>query len=113
MDVHKDGYAQNLLDRLVRARYRWGSKLPTSFVTPGQPYEYTIDLGNTATVFKRGHRIRLEISSSNFPHYARNQNTTSLVGMDARIEVAHQTILHDARHQSVLELPVATRVKAP
>jgi putative CocE/NonD family hydrolase len=113
VDVHGDGYAQNVLDRLVRARYRWGSKLPTSLVTPGTPYEYTIDLGNTATVFRRGHRIRLEISSSNFPHYARNQNTTALVGMDARIEVANQTILHDARHQSLLELPVATTVKAP
>jgi len=114
VDVHPgDGYAQNILDRLVRARYRWGSKLPTSFITPGEAYEYVIDLGNTATVFRRGHRIRLEISSSNFPHYARNQNTTSLVGMDARMEVAQQAILHDARHPSVLELPVAPAAHAP
>jgi uncharacterized protein len=107
VDVHpNDGYAQNILDRLVRARYRWGSKLPPSFIEPGRPYEYAIELGNTSTVFKRGHRIRLEISSSNFPHYVRNQNTRSLVGMDTRIEIANQTILHDAKHQSMLELPV-------
>jgi hypothetical protein len=113
VDVHPgDGYAQNILDRLVRARFRHGSKLPPSFIRPGEPYEYLIELGNTANVFQRGHRIRLEISSSNFPHYVRNQNTRSAVGMDTRIEVAHQTILHDARHPSVLELPVVP-IKAP
>ncbi|HYQ81389.1 MAG TPA: CocE/NonD family hydrolase, partial [Anaeromyxobacteraceae bacterium] len=107
VDVHPgDGYAQNILDRLVRARYRWGSKLPPSFIQPGKAYQYTIELGNTSTVFKRGHRIRLEISSSNFPHYVRNQNTTSDIGADTRMEIAHQTVLHDARHQSMLELPV-------
>jgi putative CocE/NonD family hydrolase len=113
VDVHHDGFAQNVLDRLVRARYRWGSKLPSSLVTPGQPYEYTIDLGNTATVFKRGHRIRLEVSSSNFPHYARNQNTGAHPSTDAAIAIAQQKILHDARRQSVLELPIATTVKRP
>ncbi len=107
VDVHPDGYAQNILDRLVRARYRWGSKLPPSFIRPGQPYEYRIELGNTATVFKKGHQIRLEISSSNFPHYVRNQNTTAPVALDARIVVANQTVLHDDDHQSALELPVA------
>ena len=114
VDLHPgDGYAQNILDRIVRARFRWGSKLPPSFIRPGEPYQYDIELGNTATVFRRGHRIRLEISSSNFPHYVRNQNTRASVGMDTRIEVAQQTILHDRRHRSVLELPVVPYVKAP
>ncbi len=113
MDVHPgDGFAQNILDRLVRARFRHGSKLPPSFIRPGEPYEYLIELGNTANVFKKGHRIRLEISSSNFPHYVRNQNTTSPVGMDAAIEIADQIILHDARHKSVLELPIVP-ISAP
>jgi putative CocE/NonD family hydrolase len=111
VDVHHDGYAQNILDRVVRARYRWGSKLPPSLIQPGKAYEYTIDLGYTATVFQKGHRIRLEVSSSNFPHYARNQNTTSPVGADTRIEIARQSILHDAKHRSVLELPVVHRVR--
>lgn len=113
VDVHPgDGYAQNILDRLVRARYRWGSKLPPSFIQPDKAYEYTIELGNTSTVFKRGHRIRLEISSSNFPHYVRNQNTRSAVGSDTSMEIAHQTVLHDAKHQSMLELPVVP-IKVP
>jgi len=106
VDVHPDGYAQNVLDRLVRARFRFGSKLPASFIRPGQPYEYSIELGNTATVFKKGHQIRLEISSSNFPHYVRNQNTTAPVGLDSVIAVANQTVLHDEDHPSTLELPV-------
>jgi putative CocE/NonD family hydrolase len=113
VDVHHDGYAQNVLDRIVRARFRWGSKLPPSPVRPGKAYEYTIDLGNTATVFQAGHRIRVEISSSNFPHYARNQNTAAPVGSDAIVEIAQQSILHDSKHPSVLELPVVPRIRAP
>ena len=106
VDVHPDGYAQNILDRLVRARYRHGSKLPPSFIQPGKAYEYHIELGNTSTVFKAGHRIRLEVSSSNFPHYVRNQNTTDDVGSSTRMRNALQTILHDEEHQSHLALPV-------
>jgi putative CocE/NonD family hydrolase len=106
VDVHPDGYAQNILDRLVRARYRHGSKLPPSFIDPGKAYEYTIELGNTSTVFKVGHRVRLEISSSNFPHYVRNQNTTDDVGTTTQMRNALQTVLHDADHPSHLALPV-------
>jgi len=106
VDVHPDGYAQNILDRLVRARYRYGSKLPPSFIEPGKAYEYSIELGNTSTVFKAGHKIRLEISSSNFPHYVRNQNTREDVGSSTRMQTAQQTILHDDDHPSQLALPV-------
>ena len=106
VDVHPDGYAQNILDRLVRARYRGGSKFPPSFIEPGKAYEYSIELGNTSTVFKAGHKIRLEISSSNFPHYVRNQNTREDVGSSTRMQTAQQTILHDDDHPSHLALPV-------
>jgi putative CocE/NonD family hydrolase len=106
VDVHPDGYAQNILDRIVRARFRRGSKLPASFIEPGKAYEYDIELGNTSIVFKPGHRIRLEISSSNFPHYARNQNTAEDVGASSQIRTANQTILHDDEHRSYLALPV-------
>ena len=106
VDVHPDGYAQNILDRLVRARYRRGSKLPPSFIQPGKAYEYEIELGNTSTVFKAGHQIRLEVSSSNFPHYVRNQNTTDDVGTSKKMQTAHQTNLHDRKHRSRLALPV-------
>jgi putative CocE/NonD family hydrolase len=112
VDVHPDGYAQNILDRLVRARYRNGSKLPPSFINAGKAYEYTIELGNTSTVFKAGHKIRLEISSSNFPHYVRNQNTAEDVGTSTRMRTAHQTVLHDDDHRSLLALPVVP-IKIP
>jgi putative CocE/NonD family hydrolase len=113
VDVHLDGYAHNVLDRIVRARYRLGSKLPPSLIQPGRAYQYTIDLGNAGTIFRRGHRIRLEISSSNFPHYARNLNTGRSNEEDDRIQVARQIVLHDEEHPSHLLLPVVPGVRAP
>jgi len=113
VDVHLDGSAYNVLDRIVRARYRQGSKLPPSLIQPGRAYEYNIDLGVTGTMFRKGHRIRLEISSSNFPHYARNLNTGGSNEQDAQTEVAQQTVLHDQEHASYLVLPVVPGVKAP
>lgn len=106
VDVHPDGYAQNLLDRIVRAKLRRGSKTAPSLIEPGRPYEYSLDLGATATVFKPGHRIRLEISSSNFPHYARNLNTGRNDGPAHSARRAEQTVLHTTRFPSRLELPV-------
>jgi putative CocE/NonD family hydrolase len=113
VDVHPDGFAANVLDRLVPARFRNGSRLPPSLVTPGQVYAYTIDLGNAGQVFRTGHRIRVEISSSNFPHYARNLNmgldnyTTSLM------KVANQTVFHDKNRASRIVLPVVPGVVPP
>jgi uncharacterized protein len=106
VDVHPDGYAHNVVDRIVRARYRAGSKSLPELVTPGKAYEYEIYLGDTATEFRPGHRFRLEISSSNFPHYARNLNTGLSNEHTDKIEVATQTILHDADHPSFIEVPV-------
>ena len=111
--MHLDGIAHNVLDRIVRARYRHGSKSAPSLITPGEVYEYTIPLGDTATVFRRGHRIRLEVSSSNFPHYDRNPNTGHAFGQDAETVVATQTVFHDPEHPSHLELPVAPNVSIP
>ena len=113
VDVHLDGIAHNVLDRIVRARYRHGSKSAPSLITPGEIYEYAIPLGDTATVFRRGHRIRLEVSSSNFPHYDRNPNTGHPLGQDAELVVATQTVFHDPEHPSHLELPVARHVGIP
>src|SRR5229473_401244 len=113
VDVHRDGYAHNVLDRIVRARYRHGSKLPPSLTQPGRAYQYSIDLGNAGQIFRRGHRIRLEVSSSNFPHYSRNLNTGRSNEEDDRIQVARQTVLHDEDHPSHLLLPVVPGVRAP
>ena len=111
VDVHPDGFAQNVLDRIVRAQLRHGSKSRPSPIRPGKAYEYEIDLGYTGSLFKAGHRIRVDISSSNFPHFARNQNTADPAS--SRIDVAEQTILHGAGHQAYLELSVVPGVKAP
>jgi putative CocE/NonD family hydrolase len=111
VDVHLDDVAHNVLDRIVRARYRNGSKTAPSLITPGRTYEYTIDLGHTATVFRKGHRIRLEVSSSNFPHFDRNPNTGRPFGQDTQLAVATQTIFHDASNPSYVELAVVRDLK--
>ena len=108
VDLHPDGHSHNVLDRIVRASLRLGSKLPPSFIEPNKPYEYKLELGNTGTIFRAGHRIRVEVSSSSFPHYARNLNTGLSNNFTSRISVAQQTILHDFSHLSFIELPVAS-----
>ncbi len=107
VDVHPDGYARNLTDGIIRARYRNFSKgEDPSLIEPGKPYEYEIDLWATSNVFLKGHRIRLDITSSNFPRWDRNPNTGHDFGADAELAVAHQTILHDAEHPSHVILPI-------
>jgi putative CocE/NonD family hydrolase len=113
VDVYPDGFAQNVLDRVVRARFRLGSKLPPSFITPNKPYEYELYLGDTAIILKAGHLIRLDLSSSNFPHFARNLNTGPDHDDDATFIVARQQIIHDRQHPSYLELSVAPGISVP
>lgn len=113
VDVHPDGIAHNVLDRIVRARFREGSRKPPQPITPGQAYEYRIDLGHTGTMFRAGHRVRLEISSSNFPHYDRNPNTGLPIGQESELRKATQTIHHDVEHPSFLEMPVAPGITIP
>jgi putative CocE/NonD family hydrolase len=105
VDVFPDGTARALADGILRARYRHGPTTP-ALLTPGQPTEITIDLGATANLFRAGHRIRLEVSSSNFPRFDRNPNTGGVFGDDREVRSAEQTILHDRAHPSRLILPV-------
>ena len=74
---------------------------------PGEVYQITIDAGVTGNVFQAGHRMRLEISSSNFPHFDRNPNTGGPIADETRLRTATQTIYHDEEHPSHLILPVA------
>ncbi len=107
VDVHPDGYAQNLTDGIIRARYRnFAHGEAPSLIEPGKAYEYEIDLWATSNVFKAGHRIRLDVTSSNFPRWDRNPNTGHDLGADAELVVAHQTILHDREHPSHVVLPI-------
>jgi len=74
VDVGPDGFAQNLTEGIIRARYRDSQEKP-AFLNPGQTYKFTLDLWSTSNLFRKGHRLRLEISSSNFPRFDRNLNT--------------------------------------
>lgn len=104
-DVHPDGRAIHICEGIRGVTFRESLEQPTPIV-PGQVYEYSISLWETSQVFAQGHRIRLEISSSNFPRYARNQNTGLPLGTSAEIKTAAQTIFHDAAHPSHLILPL-------
>ena len=105
VDVYPDGRVINLCDGIIRARYRKSSKKP-ELLEPGKIYKYTIDVMVTSNVFKKGHRIRVEISSSNFPRFDRNTNTGNTIAQDDKAILATQTIYHDADHPSHILLPI-------
>jgi hypothetical protein len=107
-DVHPDGTARALTDGIIRARYRASRTTPAP-LTPHQPTEFTIEVGATGNVFLPGHRIRVEVSSSNFPRYDRNPNTGQPFAGDATTAIARQTIHHDTARPSRLVLPVIPR----
>jgi putative CocE/NonD family hydrolase len=106
VDVRPDGSAVNLTYGILRMRYRDGYAKDAPPLTPGQPYRIEIALNPTAMVFGVGHRIRLDISSSDFPNFDRNHNTGHDFWSDSEMRVARQGVLHDARHPSCLRLPV-------
>lgn len=106
LDVWPNGFAQRLTDGMVRARYRNGGDKP-SLIEPGKIYEYDVDLWNTCQQFAKGHSIRIEVSSSAFPKYDRNQNTGEPLGKTATLKIADQTLYHDAAHPSYVVLPFA------
>jgi putative CocE/NonD family hydrolase len=108
IDVWPDGAAYNVAEGIIRARYRRSAALP-ELIEPGKVYEYDIDLGGTSNVFKPGHCIRLEISSSHFPKWDRNLNTGHIMGDDAEIRLALQTIYHTRQFPSCVVLPVIPR----
>jgi len=104
-DVHADGRAIHVCEGMRGVTFRESLERPTP-VEPGRVYEYSISLWETSMVFKAGHRIRLEVSSSNFPRYARNQNTGLPLGSSAEMKKAQQTVYHDAERPSRLILPI-------
>ena len=107
-DVEPSGYSRLLTDGIVRARYRHGTSRAEP-IEPGKIYEYDIDLWATSNLFKAGHRIRLAVSSSNFPRFDRNLNTGEPILGATRMVKARQTIYHDAQHPSALVVPVIPR----
>jgi len=105
MDVWPDGFVQELCHGIVRARYRESYEQP-SLIEPGRAYEYTIQVNPTSNLFRSGHRIRLDITSSDFPNFDRNHNTGGDDYREATLQVAHQRIFHDAGRPSRVILPV-------
>jgi uncharacterized protein len=110
VDVHPDGKAINLLEGIQRASYRDSNEDPSPII-PGEIYEYRFHVGNTSNLFKQGHRIRIEISSSNFPAFDVNLNSFRIDkdGTYADSKLATQKIYHDERHPTQLILPIIPR----
>ena len=105
VDVWPNGFAQNLTEGILRTPFRDSQETP-ELLNPGQVYEIHIDLWSTSNVFLTGHRLRLEVSSSNFPRFDRNPNTGRMLVNDAEWTSAVNTVLHDSEHPSTLILPV-------
>jgi putative CocE/NonD family hydrolase len=97
----------NIGDGIVRARYRNGSA-QAQMLEPGKPYEFTIEMYPTSIIFQRGHRIRLDISSSNFPRFDVNPNTGEPLNDNRRWHIAENTIYLDPPHPSRILLPVVS-----
>ena len=105
IDVHPDGRAIDVALGLVRARYRNGLDKDQP-ITPGEVTRYEIELTPTSIAFLPGHRIRLDITSSDFPNYDRNHNTLANPSADAELVVAEQTIFHGGANATAIHLPV-------
>jgi len=105
VDVAPDGFAQNLTEGIIRGRYRESQERP-ALMNPGQVYKFTVDLWSTSNVFLKGHVLRLEVSSSNFPRFDRNLNTGEAPGAGENYVPATNTIYHDTQHPSALMVPV-------
>ncbi len=105
VDVHPDGTAYNVDDSILRSRYRDGYDKEV-FMQEGQVYEITLPSMSTSYQFKKGHRIRVEVSSSKFPQYMRNLNTGGNNIDESTGVVAHNRIYHSAKYPSRVILPI-------
>ena len=105
VDVWPDGFVQEVCYGIVRARYRESFASP-SLIEPGRVYEYTIQVNPTSNLFRRGHRIRLDVSSSDFPNFDRNHNTGGDDYFESTLVTARQTVYHDRERPSRVVLPV-------
>jgi putative CocE/NonD family hydrolase len=105
VDIYPDGTAYNVQDGIQRVRYREGYEKKV-WMSPGEVYEVKIDLQATSNYFGPGHRIRLEVSSSNFPRFDRNLNTGGNNYDETKWVVANNTVHHSGVHASYILLPV-------
>jgi putative CocE/NonD family hydrolase len=108
VDVSPDGFARNLTEGILRARYRESTR-EAKPIEPEKIYEYSIDMWSTSNVFLKGHKIRLEVSSSNFPRFDRNLDTGNAASASQDVVKATNTIYHNGDYPSALILPVVPR----
>jgi len=108
VDVRPDGQAYNLRDGIIRARFR-NSRSEPSLIEPDRVFEFVIDLWAASHLFKNGHILRVEISSSNFRLVRSGSKYGPAIGRDNRLEVARQTVYHSANHPSYIVLPIISR----
>ncbi|MDD5678679.1 MAG: CocE/NonD family hydrolase [Kiritimatiellae bacterium] len=106
VDVYPNGRAMNITEGIIRARYRESLYQAPKLMESGRVYEFTIELQPTSNVFRKGHCIRVDISSSNFPLWDRNLNTGHDIATDTEPRTARQTIKHTAQYPSHIVLPV-------
>jgi putative CocE/NonD family hydrolase len=102
---YPEGVDLNISDSIVRGRYRNGPGT-AELLKAGLPYEFTIEVYPTSLLFKRGHRIRLDISSSNFPRFDMNPNTGEPLNDNRHWRVARNTVYMDGQHPSHITLPI-------
>jgi putative CocE/NonD family hydrolase len=105
VDVYPDGRALSMAEGAIRARYRENLSRP-KLMEPGTVYELTVDLVGTSNLFRKGHRIRVDVTSSHFPQFDRNPNTGEPFGTSAKVKVANQTVHHTRARPSHVLLPV-------
>jgi putative CocE/NonD family hydrolase len=105
VNVYPDGRAYNLAEGLIRARGRKLDDKP-ELINPGEVNGYVITIGHTCQLFREGHRIRIDVSSSNFPQFDRNMDTGNPIGEDATGIPALQTVYHQTGYASYIDLPV-------
>ena len=108
---YPDGFDMNISDSIMRARFRDSWEKP-ELMTPGQIYKLSFPLYPTSNLFKKGHRIRVDVSSSNFPRFDVNPNTGEPLGKSLRKEVAVNAVYHDREHPSHVVLPVVANGQA-
>ena len=109
IDVHPDGSAVNVTYGIIRCRYRDGYYTSAPPLNPDEVYELSIALNPTGILFQKGHRIWLDVSSSDFPNFDRNHNTGADYWVDAELRTARQIVYHDAIRPSRLILSVIPR----
>jgi putative CocE/NonD family hydrolase len=109
IDVHPDGRAYNLDESIQRMRYRDGYDKPPVWMEKGNVYKVTLQPLNTSNYFPAGHRLRIEVSSSNFPRFDRNLNTGGNTYDEVKGVVAHNSVHHSKQHPSQITVTVVSK----